>query len=85
MANTLKQNNVEDTATDLKPVSHDTDQPTGFLDESQIAILLRVSRGTVFNYRRDGLIPYVKLNRRVLYDWDLVRESLRRRMRGGVQ
>jgi hypothetical protein len=54
----------------------------GFIDEKQLLARLPVSRGTLGNWKAKGLIPYIKIGRRCLYDWLSVQGALQRRQRG---
>jgi hypothetical protein len=67
-----------------------TDFPTagqhgeiGFIDEKTLLARLPVSSGTLSNWRAKGILPYVKVGRRCLYDWASVQGALHRRQRGG--
>jgi hypothetical protein len=55
----------------------------GFIDEKQLLARLPVSRGTLSNWKARGLIPFIKIGRRCLYDWVSVQGALLRRQRGG--
>ena len=39
--------------------------------------------GTLGNWKAKGLLPYIKIGRRCLYDWASVQGALLRRQRGG--
>jgi len=56
----------------------------GFLSESQILPRLGVSRRTLGNWRSKGVIPYIRPpgSRRILFDWESVRNALLRRQIG---
>jgi hypothetical protein len=56
---------------------------TGFIDEKQLLARLPISRGTLGNWKAKGLVPYIKIGRRCLYDWPSVQSALLRRQRGG--
>jgi hypothetical protein len=56
----------------------------GFLDEKRILARVPVSKRTWAEWKAKGLIPYVKLGRRCLYDWPTVREALLRHQRLAV-
>jgi len=56
---------------------------TGFIDEKQLLTKLPISRGTLGNWKAKGLLPYIKIGRRCLYDWASVQGALLRRQRGG--
>jgi hypothetical protein len=56
---------------------------TGFIDEKQLLARLPISRGTLGNWKAKGLLPYIKIGRRCLYDWASVQSALLRRQRGG--
>jgi hypothetical protein len=55
----------------------------GFIDEKQLLTKLPISRGTLGNWKAKGLLPYIKIGRRCLYDWASVQTALLRRQRGG--
>ena len=55
----------------------------GFIDEKQLLAWLPISRGTLGNWKAKGLLPYIKIGRRCLYDWASVQASLLCRQRGG--
>jgi hypothetical protein len=70
--------------------SEQTDFPTagqpgeiGFIDEKTLLARLPVSRGTLSNWRAKGILPYIKVGRRCLYEWASVQGALLRRQRGG--
>jgi predicted site-specific integrase-resolvase len=56
----------------------------GFLSQSELLPRLGISRRTLANWRRRGLIPYVKLpgSRRLLFDWQNVKAALLRQEKG---
>jgi hypothetical protein len=56
---------------------------TGFIDEKQLLARLPISRGTLGNWKAKGILPYIKIGRRCLYDWASVQDALLRRQRGG--
>jgi hypothetical protein len=56
---------------------------TGFIDEKQLLARLPISRGTLSNWKAKGLLLYIKVGRRCLYDWASVQSALLRRQRGG--
>jgi hypothetical protein len=56
---------------------------TGFIDEKQLLAKLPVSRGTLANWKANGILPFIKIGRRCLYDWPSVQGALLRRQRGG--
>jgi hypothetical protein len=56
---------------------------TGFIDEKQLLAKLPISRGTLSNWKAKGVLPYIKVGRRCLYDWPSVQGALLRRQRGG--
>jgi hypothetical protein len=55
----------------------------GFMDEKQLLAKLPISRRTLGNWKTAGLIPYIKIGRRCLYDWTSVHGALLRRQKGG--
>ena len=60
-----------------------TSNETGFIDEKQLLAKLPISRRTLGNWKAKGLLPYIKIGRRCLYDWASVQGALLRRQRGG--
>ena len=56
---------------------------SGFIDEKQLLARLPISRGTLGNWKAKGLLPYIKIGRRCLYDWASVQAALLCRQRGG--
>jgi hypothetical protein len=56
---------------------------TGFIDEKTLLARLPVSRRTLGNWKAKGILPYIKIGRRCLYDWASVQGALLRRQRGG--
>jgi hypothetical protein len=54
---------------------------TGFIDEKELVARLKVSRGSVVNYRNRGLLPFVRLGRSVRYHWPTVQSTLLRQQR----
>src|SRR6266540_4013612 len=55
----------------------------GFIDEQQLLTKLPFSRRTLGNWKAKGILPYIKIGRRCLYDWASVQDALLRRQRGG--
>jgi hypothetical protein len=55
----------------------------GFIDEKQLLARLPVSRGTLANWKAKGILPFIKIGRRCLYDWPSVQGALLRRQRDG--
>ena len=56
---------------------------TGFIDEKELLAKLPISRRTLGNWKTKGIIPFIKIGRRCLYDWASVQAALLRRQRGG--
>ena len=56
---------------------------TGFIDEQQLLARLPISRRTLGNWKAKGILPYIKIGRRCLYDWPSVPGALLRQQRGG--
>jgi hypothetical protein len=54
-----------------------------FMDEKELLGKLPISRRTLGNWKTAGVIPYIKIGRRCLYDWASVQGALLRRQRGG--
>jgi hypothetical protein len=55
----------------------------GFIDEKQLLARLPISRRTLGNWKAKGILPFIKIGRRCLYDWASVQGALLRRQRGG--
>jgi hypothetical protein len=53
------------------------------MDEKQLLAKLPISRRTLGNWKATGILPYIKIGRRCLYDWASVQGALLRRQRGG--
>jgi hypothetical protein len=53
----------------------------GFLTVGQLLERVPISRRTLANHRRKGLIPWINLGGRVLFDWPSVRTALLRQQR----
>ena len=60
-------------------------QATTFIDNTEFLRRIPWSAGTLANYRKAGLIPYVQLGRRICYHWPSVEQALLRLQRGGRQ
>jgi hypothetical protein len=56
---------------------------TGFIDEKRLLARLPISRRTLGNWKAKGILPYIKIGRRCLYDWASVQGALLRQQRGG--
>lgn len=54
----------------------------GFIDEAEILRKVPVSRRTWGNWKAKGIVPFIKMDRRCLYDWASVKAALLRRQRG---
>jgi hypothetical protein len=55
----------------------------GFMNEKQLLAKLPISRRTLGNWKAKGVLPYIKIGRRCLYDWASVQDALLRGQRGG--
>ena len=55
----------------------------GFMNEKQLLAKLPISRRTLGNWKAKGVLPYIKIGRRCLYDWASVQDALSRGQRGG--
>jgi excisionase family DNA binding protein len=63
------------------PATVDSDR---FLTTDELAARLRCSVGTIQNWRRKNMLPWIASpGRLVLFSWPDVREAMRRRQRGG--
>jgi hypothetical protein len=61
------------------------DEPSerAFMDEKQLLTKLPISRRTLGTLKASGVLPYMKIGRRCLYDWPSEQGALLRRQRGG--
>jgi len=56
----------------------------GFINQKQLLARLPISRRTLFNWRKTGKIPCVRLGAsRILFHWPSVEAALLRHQRGG--
>jgi hypothetical protein len=55
----------------------------GFIGEKQLLARLPISRRTLGSWKATGVLPYIKIGRRCLYDWASVQGALLRRQKGG--
>jgi hypothetical protein len=55
----------------------------GFIGEKQLLARLPISRRTLGYWKANGILPYIKIGRRCLYDWASVQGALLRRQKGG--
>jgi hypothetical protein len=58
-------------------------EDAGFIGEKQLLARLPISRRTLGYWKATGILPYIKIGRRCLYDWASVQGALLRRQRGG--
>jgi hypothetical protein len=56
----------------------------GYIQKDEVAKRLKKSTRWVEMQCKAGVIPYIKINRSVLFDWDAVVSSLNNCSRGGV-
>jgi excisionase family DNA binding protein len=52
----------------IDKTKQDTAPSTAFLTQEEVAQMLRVSQRHVANLQRKGLLPYLRLGRRVIYE-----------------
>jgi predicted site-specific integrase-resolvase len=60
-------------------------EPETFLSKAELLQRLPISSATLNGWMRDQKIPFVKIQRRVLFNWENVREALLRHQKGGNQ
>jgi hypothetical protein len=65
-------------------VRHAEERPRGYLQKDEVAKRLNKSTRWVEQQCKSGVIPYIKIKRSVLFDWDEVIKSLGNFSRGGV-
>lgn len=68
------------TSNDSKPAPESLNS-TGFLNEAEILRLVPVSRRTLGTWKARGIIPFVRIGRRIIYRWADVETALLRRQR----
>lgn len=59
------------------------DSHSAIIDEREALKRVPVSRRTWFDWRQKKGLPHIRVGKRVLYDWDNVRQWLLRQQRGG--
>jgi hypothetical protein len=90
-ADTGASNNTEPVAlsleTTLEPAGLDHLQQgqSAFIDEREALRRVPVSRRTWFDWREKKGLPYIRVGKRIVYDWASVRAWLLRQQRGGQQ
>jgi hypothetical protein len=52
-------------------------QPEGFINKNELAANLKITTRTVENWQRRGLLPFVKVGKRVMFFWPDVVEHFR--------
>jgi hypothetical protein len=62
-----------------------TAETPGFIDEKEILARVPVSRRTWGTWKTKGIIPFIRIGRRCLYDWPNVHAALLRQQRGGME
>jgi len=73
------------TANQLVEVQTPPGEAEGFITTDELSRRLNCSVGTIQNWRKKGLLPWIASpGRLVLFSWPDVRESMRRRQRGGA-
>ena len=73
---------LETTRDQLKPIV--APDAEGFINEATALTRVPVSRRTWYGWRQKGL-PYIRIGKRIVYDWASVRSWLLRQQRGGEQ
>jgi len=66
----------------VKPRPHDDRQ---FLTNSQLQEILPLSRRSIFEWRRKGILPSIQVGSKILYHRESVIAALLRQQQGGVQ
>jgi hypothetical protein len=56
---------------------------TTIIDEEELLRRIPVCRRTLADWKRKGLVPFIRMGRRVLYDWPTFHRALLRQQRGG--
>jgi hypothetical protein len=62
--------------------SQQNDTENNFKTVNQVLARLPISRRTLWELRKKGVIPWISLGGRVLFDWESVRAALIRQQRG---
>ena len=60
----------------IDKTQRDTAPNTAFLTQEEVAKMLRVSQRHVANMQRQGLLPYLKLGRRVIFERSRLMKAL---------
>jgi len=69
-------------------ITNELAQPSpqaGFITETQKPKTRSRVRRTWNTWKAKGVVPYMKIGRRCLYDWPCVSQALLRRQRGGQE
>jgi hypothetical protein len=80
--NSLSETKISPDHSAAMEKSSGIDTGFGFIDEKRLLARLPISRRTLGNWKARGIIPYIKIGRRCLYDWASVHGALLRRQRG---
>jgi excisionase family DNA binding protein len=56
-------------------------EPEGYITKEEVARRLKKAVRTIENWQRKGLLPFVKMERSVLFSWPDVVEHLQRNFR----
>ncbi len=56
----------------------------GFLNEAEVLERIPVSRSTLSTWKEGGVIPFIRVGRRCLYDWPSVKSALLQRQKGRI-
>jgi hypothetical protein len=76
----MQNKNTVKAATPTSPES-----ASAFVNERYVLANIPVSRRTLADWRSAGKIPFVKINRRVLYHWVSVEDALLRQQKDAIK
>jgi hypothetical protein len=55
---------------------------SGFIEEPELRQRIPVSRRTLYDWRHKGVLPFVQIDRKIIYHWPTVEAALLRKQRG---
>lgn len=75
--NEIINNAIRTALSDYEPPRTDTTpQEPKLIDENELCKRLQKSKPTIWKYRNEGKIPFKRIGKRILYNWNEVYNSL---------
>ena len=68
---------LEDNFDKLAKQTPDKKETPEMLTDKELADRLKMSRVTLYEWRRKGILPFKRIGKRVLYNWDDVYKTLK--------